>query len=176
MIIKPLASFTALAHFLALMSSAQASTWGEIVRLEADKPEKVSSPAEPYKHMPRWLALSNGQRVDLNDWKVVVFISSTCVYCHKYNPFVKQMAENTGISLLGYSLDGKGDNSFPYPMTPTPEVISRFFGGDIPVATPTSFLVNVHTLTTFPLLQGNQLRLMHRLDEVFMLALQEGLR
>lgn len=170
---------TALLPGLLLSATAPASTWDDIATLDATKSAEVSQPAQPSRQQkisPRWLALSSGQRIDLNNWKVVVFMTSTCVYCQKYNPVVKQMADSSGLGLLIYSLDGKGDQTFPYPLTPTPEVIARFFGTNIPVATPTSFLVNVNTLTTFPLLQGNQLSLMNRLDEVFQLALQGGLR
>ncbi|KAA5971644.1 type-F conjugative transfer system pilin assembly thiol-disulfide isomerase TrbB [Pantoea sp. M_9] len=134
------------------------------------------APAPAAAPAPRWHAISGGARVDLNNWKVVIFMSSTCAFCHRYDPLVKQMANAAGIGVLAYSLDGQGDRAFPDPLTPTPEVMTRFFGPGIPVATPTSFLVNVHTLTAFPLLQGNQTLLMSRLDEVFHVALRGGLR
>lgn len=176
---KTVISLTALVLGVVMSGTALASTWDDIGALDAPKSAEVAQPVQPaqqQKMSPRWLALSSGQRIDLNNWKVVVFMTSTCVYCHKYNPLVKQMADSSGFGLLSYSLDGKGDQTFPYPLTPTPEVMARFFGSNIPVATPTSFLVNVNTLTTFPLLQGNQLSLMNRLDEVFQLALKGGLR
>jgi len=176
---KTVISLTVLLLGVVMSGTALASTWDDIAALDATKSADVVQPAQSVpeqKISPRWLALSSGQRVDMNNWKVVVFMTSTCVYCHKYNPVVKQMADSSGFGLLSYSLDGKGDQTFPYPLTPTPEVMARFFGTNIPVATPTSFLVNVNTLTTFPLLQGNQLSLMNRLDEVFQLALQGGLR
>lgn len=164
---------------------AAASTREDIAALEAVKTPAGATgvpaasdpaPAPAAAPAPRWHALSGGARVDLNNWKVVIFMSSTCAFCHRYDPLVKQMADAAGIGVLAYSLDGQGDRAFPDPLTPTPEVMTRFFGPGIPVATPTSFLVNVHTLTVFPLLQGNQTPLMSRLDEVFHVALRGGLR
>ena len=166
---------------------AMSSTREDIAALEAGKTlagatgvpavsAPAPAPAPAAAPAPRWHAISGGARVDLNNWKVVIFMSSACAFCHRYDPLVKQMADAAGIGVLAYSLDGQGDRAFPDPLTPTPEVMTRFFGPGIPVATPTSFLVNVHTLTAFPLLQGNQTPLMSRLDEVFHVALRGGLR
>nr|WP_314688495.1 type-F conjugative transfer system pilin assembly thiol-disulfide isomerase TrbB [uncultured Pantoea sp.] len=173
-----------LTALLVAAGSAAASTLEEIAALEAGKTGANAAEAAPVTdgsaaataQKPRWHALSGGARVDLNNWKVVMFMSSSCAYCHRYDPMVRQMADAAGIGVLAYSLDGQGDPAFPAPLTPTPEVMARFFGPGIPVATPTSFLVNVHTLTAFPVLQGNQAPLMDRLDEVWHVALRGGLR
>jgi len=178
------AAVLTLTGLFAAAGPAAASTLEEIAALEAGKTGGNAAKAAPVTdgpvaapaQKPRWHALSGGARVDLNNWKVVMFMSSSCAYCHRYDPMVRQMADAAGIGVLAYSLDGQGDPAFPAPLTPTPEVMARFFGPGIPVATPTSFLVNVHTLTAFPLLQGNQAPLMDRLDEVWHVALSGGLR
>ena len=56
-----------------------------------------------------------------------------------------------GIAL--YTLDGQGDTAFPEALPVPPDVMQTFFP-NIPVATPTTFLVNVNTLEALPLLQG----------------------
>ncbi len=61
-----------------------------------------------------------------------------------------------------YTLDGGGDASFPVPLiprksdpaSPLADEIMTFFGNGLPIATPTAFMVNVHTLRAYPLTQG----------------------
>ncbi len=93
---------------------------------------------------PRWFRLSNGKTVNLADWKVVLFMQRSCPWCHQFDPVLKQVAQQYGFSVFPYTLDG-----LPAP----PEVMQTFFP-NIPVATPTTFLVNVNTLEALPLLQG----------------------
>ncbi len=47
----------------------------------------------------------------------------------------------------------QGDTAFPEALPVPPDVMQTFFP-NIPVATPTTFLVNVNTLEALPLLQG----------------------
>lgn len=170
-------SARAMALYWMLPAISHATTWQDIADLEADK-AATHTPMPQLQSQPyaRWLTLNNGTRINLHNWKVVVFLSSTCSFCHQYDPMIQEMANRIGISLLAYSLDGKGDQTFQYPLTPTPEVLARFFGHSIPIATPTTFLVNVNTLTTFPLLQGNQSSFLSRLDDVLQVAVKGGLR
>lgn len=55
----------------------------------------------------------------------------------------------------------------------TPDVMVEYFQSGVPVATPTTFLTNVNTMETWPLLQGaagtGEFR--SRLDEVLRMAL-----
>ena len=71
------------------------------------------------------------------------------------------------------SLDGKGDVEFPDVLPATPDVMVEFFQSGVPVATPTTFLTNVNTMETWPLLQGaaeaGEVR--KRLDDVFRMTL-----
>ena len=71
------------------------------------------------------------------------------------------------------SLDGKGDTEFPDVLPATPDVMVEYFQSGLPVATPTTFLTNVNTMETWPLLQGaaeaGEFR--SRLDAVLRMAL-----
>lgn len=66
---------------------------------------------------------------------------------------LKQLAQQYGFSVFPYTLDGQGDTAFPEALPVPPDVMQTFFP-NIPVATPTTFLVNVNTLEALPLLQG----------------------
>ncbi|EFB3463091.1 type-F conjugative transfer system pilin assembly thiol-disulfide isomerase TrbB [Escherichia coli] len=148
--------------FTMLLSAAavQASTRDEIERLW--NPQGMATqPAQPAagtstrtaKPAPRWFRLSNGRQVNLADWKVVLFMQGHCPYCHQFDPVLKQLAQQYGFSVFSYTLDGQGDTAFPEALPVPPEVMQTFFP-NIPVATPTTFLVNVNTLEALPLLQG----------------------
>ncbi|HAK6119547.1 TPA: type-F conjugative transfer system pilin assembly thiol-disulfide isomerase TrbB [Salmonella enterica] len=102
---------------------------------------------------PRWFRLSNGKTVNLANWKVVLFMQRSCPWCHQFDPVLKQVAQQYGFSVFPYTLDGQGDAAFPEALPAPPEVMQTFFP-NIPVATPTTFLVNVNTLEALPLLQG----------------------
>ncbi len=151
--------------FTLLLSAAavQASTRDEIERLW--NPQGMAAqPAQPAadtsartdkteKPAPRWFRLSNGRQVNLADWKVVLFMQGHCPYCHQFDPVLKQLAQQYGFSVFPYTLDGQGDTAFPEALPVPPDVMQTFFP-NIPVATPTTFLVNVNTLEALPLLQG----------------------
>jgi type-F conjugative transfer system pilin assembly thiol-disulfide isomerase TrbB len=163
---------------LLLNVTAQASTWDDIRAIEAAKGNPSTSvPVEPVKPA-RWSTLTSGQRVNLNDWRVVVFMQSTCGYCHRFDPMLKAFSEESGLPVTAFSLDAKGDDAFPDALQATPEVMVQFFTPGMPVATPTTFLVNVHTLATYPLLQGavDKPALTARLDEVFQIAMNGSAR
>ena len=65
-------------------------------------------------------------------------------------------------------MDGQGDEAFPEALPAPPDVMQTFFP-NIPVATPTTFLVNVNTLAAYPILQGatDAQGFMARMDTVF---------
>ncbi|MFP1557011.1 type-F conjugative transfer system pilin assembly thiol-disulfide isomerase TrbB [Escherichia coli] len=109
--------------------------------------------ARTEKPAPRWFRLSNGRQVNLADWKVVLFMQGHCPYCHQFDPVLKQLAQQYGFSVF-----------FPTPWMVGGCRLSGSITGatgrdadllpNIPVATPTTFLVNVNTLEALPLLQG----------------------
>lgn len=179
---------------LALTLHSYAGTLDEIRALEAGKMAGASAPVEQqYLHpdgsalaksgaapektvpavAPRWFRLSDGRQVNINDWKVVLFLQSTCPYCHRFNPVLKAYSQRSGLSVFPFSLDGKGDNTYPQVLPATPDVVVDFFKGGIPIATPTTFLTNINTMETYPLLQGavDGQALQARVDEVLRLAL-----
>ncbi|POT29261.1 type-F conjugative transfer system pilin assembly thiol-disulfide isomerase TrbB [Citrobacter braakii] len=123
--------------------------------------------------LPVWYPLSDGRKVNMQDWKVVLFMQSTCQYCRQFAPVLKAFSQQTGLDVFPVSLDGKGDAEFPDVLPATPDVMVEYFQSGLPVATPTTFLTNVNTMETWPLLQGaaevGEFR--SRLNEVLRMAL-----
>lgn len=117
----------------------------------------------------RFITISNGKRIDITDWRIVHFMSSTCSYCRQFNPKLKQLSEQIGIPIITYSFDGKGDEYFPVVFDAHEEVLREFFA-ELPRATPTDFLINVNNLVTLPVSQGDLSynSMVQRLDETFL--------
>lgn len=146
---------------LFLCLPAAAGTLEDIAALEAAKGQKtpagdtVTAPA-PLRRTPalRPYALPDGRTVNLNDYTLVLFMQSECIYCRQFDPLLKQWADMRGFKVFVYSLNGQGDPSFPDAIPAPPAVVQTFFGSGIPVMTPTLFLVEVNTLKTAPLAQG----------------------
>lgn len=122
---------------------------------------------------PVWYSLSDGRKINLQDWKVVLFMQSTCQYCRQFAPVLKAFSQQTGLDVFPISLDGKGDAEFPDVLPATPDVMVEYFQSGLPVATPTTFLTNVNTMETWPLLQGaaEAAEFRSRLNEVLRMAL-----
>jgi type-F conjugative transfer system pilin assembly thiol-disulfide isomerase TrbB len=166
--------------FMALFcdySLAQASVRDEIAQLEVHKSpstapqiEEVPSPVKAPKST-KTIRLSSGAVVNLNDFNIVLFMQQSCSYCKQFDPVLRGVSESTGLKVFPYTLDGQGDESYPNALPAPPEVVVSFFQ-ELPVATPTAFLVNVHTMQTYPLFQGVMTpeQVMARLDEVLVFA------
>ena len=152
---------------------SQASTNTSVMD-EIREMEKVKNRPEPHEEKVRMLHLSNGQAVNTADWNVVLFMASDCSYCKRFDPVLKKVGEDTGVAVFPYSLNGEADATFPNAVPAPPAVVAAFFAQGLPVATPTTFLVNVNTMDTFPLLQGDatEAQLSERLDTVFIEALK----
>ncbi|MEA5105702.1 conjugal transfer protein TraF [Pantoea sp. S18] len=177
--------FAALLMLAPVMASA--STIDDIARLEqakggADAPEETplqketSAPSEqPESVKPVWYHLSDGRRLDVGHWQIVHFVRSDCPYCHRFNPTLKSVSEQTGIGIFVYSFDGKGDAVFPTVMPVNDGILKDFFA-ELPQATPTDFIINTQSLVTIPLSQGemSEEALKQRLDESFALAVRLG--
>lgn len=159
-----------------LCGQAQASTMDEIKQLwrpegmgarAAQAPVAPVGQAEEAGKAASLLRLSNGRQADLRDWKVVLFMQGSCGYCHRFDPVLKSLSEKVGFGVMAYTLDGQGDAAFPDALPAPAEVMKTFFP-NIPVATPTTFLVNVNTLEALPLLQGatDEQGFMARIDTV----------
>ena len=172
---------------------ATASTIDDIARLEQAKegadasaktdsqPEKSATSDTPASRpqtsvaKPVWYHLSDGRRVDVGHWQIVHFVRSDCPYCHRFNPTLKSVSEQTGIGVFVYSFDGKGDAVFPKVMPVNDGILKDFFA-ELPQATPTDFIINTQSLVTIPLSQGemSEEALKQRLDESFALAVRLG--
>jgi type-F conjugative transfer system pilin assembly thiol-disulfide isomerase TrbB len=166
---------------------ASASTIDDIARLEqakggADAPvetatqkETPASSEQPASVRPVWYHLSDGRRLDVGHWQIVHFVRSDCPYCHRFNPTLKSVSEQTGIGIFVYSFDGKGDAVFPKVMPVNDGILKDFFA-ELPQATPTDFIINTQSLVTIPLSQGemSEEALKQRLDESFALAVRLG--
>ncbi len=142
---------------------ANASVRDELAAMEASKTTEavVTSPTVKSK-APSLMALPDGRRVDMKDYAVVLFMQSHCQYSARFDPELKRWADQHSIRVYPYTLDGGGDSSFPVPLiprktdpnSPLADEIITFFGNGLPIATPTAFMVNVHTLRAYPLTQG----------------------
>ncbi|KDE33516.1 conjugal transfer protein TrbB [Kosakonia radicincitans UMEnt01/12] len=145
---------------------ASAGAREEIAAIDAAKATQ-SQPAagtvkQPATATPVLMQLPDGRRADMADYAVVVFMQSHCQYSAKFDPDLKRWADEHRIRVYPYTLDGGGDASFPVPLiprktdpaSPLADEIMTFFGNGLPIATPTAFMVNVHTLKAYPLTQG----------------------
>ncbi|MBW6632300.1 type-F conjugative transfer system pilin assembly thiol-disulfide isomerase TrbB, partial [Salmonella enterica subsp. enterica serovar Weltevreden] len=85
---------TAILMAAMLAGCLQAGTLDDIRALEAGKTGR-SAPAMDALRLPEnraaaqdtspvWYTLSDGRKVNLQDWKVVLFMQSTCQYCRQF--------------------------------------------------------------------------------------------
>ncbi|QEM94321.1 conjugal transfer protein TrbB (plasmid) [Kosakonia radicincitans] len=144
---------------------ASAGAREEIAAIDAAKAtqsQPVAGTVKPATATPVLMQLPDGRRADMADYVVVVFMQSHCQYSAKFDPDLKRWADEHRIRVYPYTLDGGGDASFPVPLiprktdpaSPLADEIMTFFGNGLPIATPTAFMVNVHTLKAYPLTQG----------------------
>jgi len=145
---------------------ASAGAREEIAAINAAKVAQSQPDAgtvkQPATATPVLMQLPDGRRADMADYAVVVFMQSHCQYSAKFDPDLKRWADEHRIRVYPYTLDGGGDASFPVPLiprktdpaSPLADEIMTFFGNGLPIATPTAFMVNVHTLKAYPLTQG----------------------
>lgn len=155
----------------ALAGAQSASVADQIAALEADKAARLARD-EPLvslgfpQHLARMaqvIRLQNGREVNMNDYAVVVFMQRACEYSAKFDPKLKAWSDENGVKVYPYTLDGYGDASFPNPLIPRKAganeplagEILTFFGNGLPIATPTTFIVNVNTNAAYPLYQGD---------------------
>ncbi|EJG2388482.1 F-type conjugal transfer protein TrbB [Kluyvera ascorbata] len=162
------AGLAALLIFLPLL--ANAGVREELMALEATKTTSSADAVDITAstiHVPApasLMALPGGRRANMKDYAVVLFMQAHCQYSAKFDPQLKAWADQHGIKVWAYTLDGGGDPSFPVPLIPRKsdpnsaipiaDEIMTFFGNGLPIATPTAFMVNVNTLKAYPLTQG----------------------
>jgi len=151
--------------FLVFPLLVHAGVREDIAALEARKAGAIPVPA-PVAASPvsaqNLMALPDGRQADMKDYAVVLFMQSHCQYSAKFDPVLKSWADQHGVRVYPYTLDGGGDTAYPVPLiprktsttSPLADEIMTFFGNGLPIATPTVFMVNVHTLKAYPLSQG----------------------
>ena len=61
---------------------------------------EVKKEEVPTKKERKFITISNGKRIDITDWRIVHFMSSTCSYCRNFNPKLKQISEQIGIPVI----------------------------------------------------------------------------
>ena len=163
---------------LLIAAGAQASTLEELRQLEAHKttPGKASqmqtaatssSPVAPAVPERRDYRLPDGRVVNLKNYKLVLFMQSRCGYCQQFDPLLKRVTAQMGLDVFPYTLDGKGDVSFP-----ATEAVIRDMWSNMRPVTPAAFLVEVNTLKTLPLLYGivDEQTLRQRIDDALEFA------
>lgn len=166
---KSIISILLLTFFSAFSFS---STLDEIARIESQKSQvQVNRYNLEQNREKNTVTLSNGVVKDISRWQIVHFMSSNCQYCIQFNPVLKNISEQIKIPVFTYSFDGKGDSYFPT-VIPTNSAITDTFFAELPMATPTDFLVNIDTLMTVPISQGaiSYDAFLKRLNDVFIIV------
>lgn len=156
--------------------NAHASTLDEIQALEADKGAlaQASTLSTPVPDRPatsgRTYPLPDGRQINVADYRIVLFMQGGCHYCQQFDPQLAQLSAQTGFNVFPYTLDGQGDASFPAAIPAPRAVLDQFFGPGNNGVTPTTFLVNVNTLQSWPLAQGitDMNTLMQRVSQALM--------
>lgn len=138
----------------------RASTLDEIKALESTKGQPVrksiqhgkpqDGPVEP----GRTYILPDGRQIRVADYRIVLFMQGSCHFCQQFDPQLAQLSAQTGFKVFPYTLDGQGDVSFPAAIPAPRAVLDQFFGPGNNGVTPTTWLVNVNTLQSWPLAQG----------------------
>lgn len=155
---------------------AHASTLDELKALEAGKSEL--QPRAELRSVPetsttpagRAYRLPDGRLINTADYRLVLFMQSSCHFCQQFDPQLIQLSTQTGFKVFPYTLDGKGDVSFPQAIPAPRAVLDQFFGPGNNGVTPTTWLVNVNTLQSWPLAQGitDMNSLLQRINQALM--------
>jgi type-F conjugative transfer system pilin assembly thiol-disulfide isomerase TrbB len=137
-------------------TTAFASTLDDIRALEATKERPAASPVtQATSSRPvRLFSLPDGRQVNAADYRIVLFMQGGCHFCQQFDPQLAQFSAQTGFKVFPYTLDGRGDVSFPEAIPAPRAVLDQFFGPGNNGVTPTTWLVNVNTLQSWPLAQG----------------------
>lgn len=158
------------------VSMVHASTLDELRTLEAGKgepqprsegrsvPVSSATPAGRAYHLP------DGRSINTADYRLVLFMQSSCHFCQQFDPQLIQLSTQTGFNVFPYTLDGQGDASFPQAIPAPRAVLDQFFGPGNNGVTPTTWLINVNTLQSWPLAQGltDMNSLLQRINQALM--------
>lgn len=164
---------------LLLAGAASASTLDEIQALEAAKTHatseatpapSVTAPVTQPVSPAHLYGLPDGRQINTNDYRIVLFMQASCHFCQQFDPMLAQFSAQTGFKVFPYTLDGQGDVNFPQAIPAPRAVIDQFFGPGSKGVTPTTWLVNVNTLQSWPLAQGivDGAALLQRINQALM--------
>ncbi len=62
---------------------------------------------------PVWYPLSDGRKVNLQEWKVVLFMQSTCQYCRQFAPVLKAFSQQQVLTFSPSALTGRAMPNSP---------------------------------------------------------------
>lgn len=156
---------------LFVIPCTQASTLDEIKALESTKGQSVRKSMQPWEPQDgRTYILPDGRQISVADYRIVLFMQSSCPFCQQFDPQLIQLSTLTGFKVFPYTLDEKGDVSFPQAIPAPRAVLDQFFGPGNNGVTPTTWLVNVNTLQSWPLAQGitDMNSLLQRINQALM--------
>lgn len=100
----------------------------------------------------------------VDNYQLIFFMQNGCGVCKRFDPVFKSYIDEVGINAVAYTLDGRGDSSFPHASTPPQNVIQALFlNSGIAMGTPTIFMLNVKTLKAYPITNGEaEISAIHR--------------
>jgi thiol-disulfide isomerase/thioredoxin len=91
------------------------------------------------------------------DYEFILFYSPTCPHCIKFEPILKQYANNTRIPVRSFAVDGSNlenySNSDALPLELI-EQFRRYLGKKGNLSVPCLFILNKHNLHAYPVSQG----------------------
>lgn len=149
-----------IAGVMLVCCTAHASVLDEIAQLEAwkEKDNATNTTIDPPKAKPtntaRFYRLPDGTQINQGDYRIVLFMQASCKYCQQFDPLLFHYSSQSGFRVFPYTLDGQGDAHFPDAIPAPQSVLEAFFGPGQKPVTPSTYLINVHTLETWPLAQG----------------------
>lgn len=99
------------------------------------------------------LSLSPSHAAMNNEYALVFIMQSSCSYCHKVAPSVTKVAQQLGLTVYAFTLDGGGIPSFQVPIPATQEIRDRFL--TMSNIVPATFLINVNSQKFAPISRGD---------------------
>lgn len=98
-------------------------------------------------------AIPNGLAMNSPKQAFVLFYMSSCSHCRKFEPVLKQYADEHHIPVLAYTLDGRKLPSFPNSVTPSREEVDKFFPYQKP-SVPALFVMDSNKGAIYPVASG----------------------
>ena len=129
-------------------------TLGAVLSVQAGSMTDQIAALEAHKQTTPSPVASHATNAFTDRYQLVLFYMQHCSHCQRFDPILRQVADQGGLSVFAYTLDGGTLPSFPNAVPAPPSVIHTFFQQGIPIATPTLFMVNVNTLKSVLISQG----------------------